>query len=156
MRTPEEILARLKEIKKEDIFGFMSTNLIAYLPYENAKPYLERNVTEEEWAASPRDHAMILADMLDYMPFAWDKANNTRGISSMRSMEHMKSWLWMLGRENDAGRMEYYTYYGKTELRAICECFEWDWKQWDDGEWRNNEDEEPVPPPDNVFTLGAD
>lgn len=73
--------------------------------------------------------------MLDYMEFAWDKANNGRGISAMRSMHHYMAWTWMLG--DDLGNLLDYQYYGKDNLVKICKHYGWDHAKWDDGVRRN-------------------
>ena len=58
----------------------------------------------------------------------------------MRSIEHMKAWLWLLNDPLGARLDDLYRHYGKPCLRAICEKYGWDWRQWDDGSWRNDED----------------
>jgi hypothetical protein len=94
--------------------------------------------------------------MHDYMSFAWDKANNCRGLSAGRSIDHMKAWLWLLGESEMAAKIAHFSHYGKPQLRAICERFGWDWRAWDDGEWRNNEDDDGVKPEDvPAIDLGA-
>jgi hypothetical protein len=80
------------------------------------------------------------------MPFAWEKANDCRGLSANRSIEHMTAWLWMLG-DDLADKMDgLYEYYGKPCLRAICEKYGCKWQQWDDGVWRNSEDDDGIAP----------
>ena len=77
------------------------------------------------------------------MGFAWDKANNRRGLSSGRSIDHMRTWLWLDGKDDLAEQIEDYEYYGKPQLVAVCNEYGIDWKQYDDGEWVNNEDDTP-------------
>jgi hypothetical protein len=142
-RTSEEILARLKEIEGSDFFGFQRSDLIDYLPFNEARPFLKEGVTADQWAQvmKSRDAESIKARMLEYMPFAWDKANNCRGLSAARSVEHMKAWLWLLNDPLGDRLDDLYQHYGKPCLRAICENYGWYWRQWDDGKWRNDEDE---------------
>ena len=83
MRTQEEILARINEIKGKDFFGFETSDLIGFLNYENAKPFLKEGVKKSAWKIEKRTPKEI---MIDYMPFAWEKANNKRGISASRNM----------------------------------------------------------------------
>lgn len=135
-RTPEEILARVEKIKNDDMFGFEKEDLIYALPFAAAKPYLKEGVTEDEWAPITNHEEEIR----DYMAFAWDKANNCRGISAYRSLCHMKSWLWLLG-DDEVEWLDDYEYYGKPHLVAICERFDIDWKALDNGVWRNAEEE---------------
>lgn len=137
MRTGEEILEKIKEIENEDIFGFMRTDLIVRLPFNLAKPFLKENAKESDWKIAPRDRDSILTEMLEYMPFAWEKANNFRGLSAGRSMNHYSVWVWLAG--DDLGDLNEYQYYGKNNLVRICEHYGWDHKQWDDGVRRNSE-----------------
>ncbi len=94
MRTQDEIVARIEERKKEDLLGFEISEYLAYLDYEHAKPYLKEGVTEKEWKEcatlkTPRE------EILEYLPFAWEKANGERGISAERSVMHIIAWLWL-------------------------------------------------------------
>lgn len=134
MRTQEEIVDKLNEVKLDDFFGFKTMDLVSYLDYEHAKPCLKPECTKEDWpAALPRDRESILQRMSEYMSFAWDKANNCRGISAARSMAHYTIWIWMIGDEDRFGNLEEYQFYGKDNLRKICDEYGWDADQWDDG-----------------------
>jgi hypothetical protein len=131
MRTNEEIVARIEKLRPSDFLGFATQDLIFALDYEHAKPYLNEGVTAGEWKSEPRDRDAVVAKMLDYMPFAWDKANNCRGISASRSIAHYMSWIWLAG--DDLGDLGDFEFYGKGELRKICAHYGWDADQWDDG-----------------------
>lgn len=142
MRTDAEILARCKEVEDRDWLGTERGDLLSYLTFEAAKPLLNDEATADEWGeVRPRDEESVKAEILDYMPFAWDKANNGRGLSAGRSLDHMSAWLWMLGRSKAADQIQTYSDYGKGRLRAICEEFGWDWRQWDNGYWSMTEDD---------------
>lgn len=131
IRTDEEILERIEEQQKKDAFGFMIPDLISVLPFEKAKPYLKKEATEKDWnPPNPRDRESILETMKDYMPFAWDKANNERGLSAARSLCHFASWIWLIGDEDKFDDLYEYDDYGKPHLRAICEYYDWDHSQW--------------------------
>lgn len=132
-RSQDEIVAEIERIKEDDFFGFKTGDLIGYLDYEHAKEYLKPEVTAEEWKASPSDRESILKEMEEYMEFAWDKANNERGISAGRSLAHFTVWVWMIGDQDRFGDMESYQYYGKDHLRKLCDAYGWDADQWDDG-----------------------
>lgn len=134
-RTDEEILHRISEIGHGDFLGFERSDLIGYLPFDKARPHLTEGAAEEQWTQEPRDRDSILKQMHEYMSFAWEKANNMRGISASRSMSHYSAWSWMIG--EDFGDLQDYEFYGKPHLVAICERFGWDHKQWDDGERTN-------------------
>jgi hypothetical protein len=136
MRTAAEIITRIGEVIDRDILGFETSALMEMLPFEAAKKFLKNGVTEEEWGeVPPRDRETLIARMLDYMPFAWEKANNERGISAGRSMAHYHSWTWLAG--DDLGDLLSYNFYGKDNLVKICNYYGWDSAQWDDGVRRN-------------------
>lgn len=148
-RTPEEIVARIRAIESADFFGTITSDLLACLPFADAKPWLKDEAKASDWTADAADAESIKARMLDYMAFAWEKANNQRGLSAMRSLNHMQGWLWLLREEVAADALDGYSHYGKPQLRAICEHYGWDWRQWDDGEWANNEGD-PGEKPESV------
>lgn len=125
-RSQDAIVAEIERIKDEDFFGFKTSDLIGYLDYEHAKPYLNPGVTKDEWHPNPQDREFTLGVMRDYMPFAWDKANNKRGLSAGRSMAHFTVWIWILGDESIFGDLETYSNYGKAHLQKICDHYGWD------------------------------
>ena len=131
MRTDEEILARIEAVKADDWMGTQTSDLIVRLPFEKAQPYLKPEAKAEDWKIAPRDRDALLAEMLGYMPFAWGKANNERGLSAGRSMDHYSAWTWLAG--DDLGDLRGYSYYGKDNLCRICKHYGWDASQWDDG-----------------------
>ena len=158
MRTQDEIVAELrrlnlKENEFDDVLGFKRDDLAVALDFEHAKEFLVKEVTLEEWTGNggtqySTDEA-VLCRMHDYMDFAWGKANDCRGLSANRSIMHYEAWLWLLGGEHadfGAKLQENYQFYGKPQLKMICERFGWDWRQWDDGKWRNSESEEGLSP----------
>lgn len=131
MRTQEEILARIDERKQHDPLGFETNDYLTCLTTENVKPFLKEGVDLSEWKPAPHDRESLLKVMEDYMGFAWDKANDGRGISAMRSMHHYMAWIWLAG--DDLGDLLNYQYYGKDNLVKICEHYGWDHAKWDDG-----------------------
>ena len=131
MRSDEEILARIESVKEDDWLGTQLSDLLIRLPFEKARPYLKPEATPEDWPVKPRDRDSVLAEMLSYMPFAWGKANNGRGLSAGRSMDHYSAWVWLAG--DDLGDLTQYEFYGKDNLVRICKHYGWDAGQWDDG-----------------------
>lgn len=138
-RADEEILQRIEERKDGDPFGFEVGEYFEFLSYEAAKPFLKDGVKKVEWDKEKKnkDKESIKAIMLDYMPFAWNKANGCRGLSAGRSLRHYQAWLWMAG-EYISGLMNY-EHYGKEKLIEICNLYGWDHSQWDDGVRANSE-----------------
>ena len=141
MRTDDQILAKVQSLKERNkefmLFGATELwDVIIRLPFEKAKPFLHETQKIEDWKIAPRDRESILKEMYDYMPFAWDKANDYRGLSASRSMEHYQAWVWLAG--DDLGDLSNYEYYGKDHLARICEYYGWDYSCWDDGVRRNS------------------
>ena len=96
MRTQEAILKRIEELKDSDCFGVDLSDLVNYLNYENAKQFLKEGVAEEEWnkdrKSSDED---VLKEMKGYINFAWEKANDERGLSANRRLGHYSAWIWV-------------------------------------------------------------
>lgn len=140
MRSDEEVMARIRKIQAspdKDPFGFEKSDLVATLPFSMAKRYLKDEVTEGQWsdAMEIRDPDHVRKGIYDYMSFAWEKANNERGISASRTISHMCAWLWLLGEDELCEEIRDYHLYGKPQLVIICEHFGWRWRKWDDGNW---------------------
>lgn len=135
-RTAEEIIARIHELEKEgDFFGHQRGDLLDFLTFDDAKQFLRSEKHEElraQWASSEPLEEVVKKKMQEYMSFAWEKANNERGLSAGRSIEHMQAWLWLLRdpMSEEIPNMEFAPY-GKPILRAICNKFGWDCSQWD-------------------------
>lgn len=142
MRTQKEILNQIEKWESEDrFFDFRIGDLIYHLTYKNAKPYLKESTKSTDWKRVVPTKSKLEEMMLEYMPFAWEKANRFRGLSACRSMDHYTAWIWLWGDEavNEIGDLRYYEYYGKDNLVKICDFFGWDHTQWDDGVRLNSE-----------------
>ena len=144
MRTQEEIAAKVTAIQAEGGFlDFRPEVLLAYLDFEHAQPFLKPDATEETWEArstgrggynpnertgtlDPADEETLKADMLIYLAFAWEKAEDRRGISASRSVQKLEMWLWLLGSEKLAALAaddDSYAPYGAPILAAISKEF---------------------------------
>jgi hypothetical protein len=142
VKTEAEILARIEAVKKDDWLGTMLSDLVHYLPYNAAKPFLKEGITEEQWAKSISDVLPPIEAIKDYLPFAWDKANNQRGISAGRSIDHIRTWLWLAGYGTLVDtEFKEYEYYGKRLLVIASIISGFDWKEHDDGDWSNGDDD---------------
>jgi hypothetical protein len=135
MRTQEEILQRIESIKDHDFFGWQTSDLIDYLDYSNAQKFLKPDVDEKTWEGT---FVPVKQRMIEYMEFAWEKANNKRGISASRTMDHYKTWLWLDGAEKLSDGCDDYEFYGKPQLIEICKYLGIDSNQYDYG-MRENE-----------------
>ena len=142
MRTQDELVERYNARKPHDPLGFEVHQYIRFMDYEHAKEFLKPEVKPDDWDNDRVDPANIRDIMIDYMAFAWDKANNARGISAGRSMMHYQAWLWIEGSDEAvalAESLETYDNYGKPELREICQFLGLDANKWDDGLRGNSE-----------------
>jgi hypothetical protein len=146
MRTQEEIVARIKVRRNIDFLGLETLFYYPYLDYIHAKEFINPEVTKDIWNKD-MEESISSKQIEDYMPFAWDKANNCRGLSAHRSIMHFIAWVWLDG--DDSGWLEKdyndnYEYYGKPQLVKICEKYDIDWKKLDNDRWTNSESEEGI------------
>jgi len=124
----------------DDFLGIKKSDLIMYLDYKFAHPYLKLERTEEEWNNLRKEEGLDpIEEMKSYMPFAWDKANHCRGLSAARSLDHYWTWLWLIGEEEIPKTFANYQFYGKDQLIAVCVFLGLDHSQWDDGKRVNSE-----------------
>jgi len=142
--TQAEIFDRLELRRPDDFFGFEWHEYVVYLSPEDFRKLLEPDatMTDEEVGEALKDlsREQILCKMEEYMPFAWEKANDFRGISAARSIAHYVAWTWLAGDRELSSKLEQgYEFYGKPQLVMICEFYGWDHTQWDDGIRRNSE-----------------
>ncbi len=131
MRTQKEILSRIKAIQdnNSDLFGTELNDLICALEFENAKPFLKKGTKDKDWQQT----ADVKKEMIEYMSFAWEKANDKRGLSAMRSLAHYKAWLFLDGDDEIWPTLDKYEHYGKEHLITICGYLGLDPNLWDDG-----------------------
>ena len=133
-RTDEEIIERIKLLGPSDAFGWETNDLGGYISFFAAeRGGLLRELTPEEreraiseWKTFPRDELSIIGEIREYMPFAWEKARNKRGLSATRSIGHFRQWLWMIGNDEllaFAQNTGNYGDYGEPILRAISERY---------------------------------
>jgi hypothetical protein len=149
MKSIEQIVAKMNDPVWADLFGARNGDLIEFLPFDRAKAFLKPDVTEEQWTAGGMPKALtrdtVVREITAYMPFAWGKANDCRGLSAARSIMHMQAWLWLLDADDAVKAIEEYDCYGKAQLRGICEALGINWQALDDGHWRTGESDEGTP-----------
>lgn len=126
IRTQEEILERFRE--SGDFFGTQQGDLICYLDFEHAKEFLKPEYVakvesgEEKWEplTDPKK------EILEYLDFAYEKAEGQRGLSAGRSMLHFRSWIWL---DDDdfykkvIGKIDDYDDYGIPVLDEISKHY---------------------------------
>lgn len=131
LRTQEEIAAKFDILQKSDnLFNFGPEVLLPYLTFENAKSYLKEEYVkkvesgEEKWEVPGFSIEKVAKDFLEYMEFAWGKAEDERGISASRSIQKLSVWLWLMN-QDDLKRLieddELYNPYGAPALIAVCD-----------------------------------
>ena len=150
--TQDEIVARIEDRRGDkDPLDFEWPEYVEYLDYEHIRPFLAAEWVqkyesgEEKYTGKPdftRDD--ILKKMEDYLAFAWEKANNCRGISANRSIQHYIAWTWLAGDQEFSAKVEElfekaYMHYGKGILATIAEKYGWDWTALDNGKWQSEE-----------------
>jgi hypothetical protein len=129
LRTQEELANKFDELQNGGrIFNFRPEVLINYLTFESAKPHLkEEYVKEVEAGTKQWDQITTIEkcaeEFLDYMKFAWGKAEDERGISANRSVQKLGMWLWIMNRD-DLSRIieddDFYNPYGAPALIEVC------------------------------------
>jgi hypothetical protein len=125
-RAPKEILDRIVAIEGDDFFGFQRYDLIKALPYNEAKEFLKTDAIkkydagEKEW----RQEDDPLGEIVEYMPFALDKAKNHRGLSASRSVDHIEAWIWLSGNDDLLSKFNAapYANYGVPQLKVAGEA----------------------------------
>lgn len=130
MKTQQDIVDRLKTDSGQ-MFDFFPEIAINFLTFEQAKPSLnqekldteEGKELEKSWSVAPLTEEHVLAELKDYMSFAWDKAQDHRGLSASRSTSKMEAWCWLLDREKEID-WDNHENYGAPILKQICELFD--------------------------------
>lgn len=130
IRTAEEIKNKIKEgFFENNPLDFGVYDIIYALCFEEAEPYLTKDflnnpdakdLWEKERLKTKDD---VLNKMKDYLNFAYDKANNKRGISANISIQHYIAWAWLINNQfyNELMNMYETEYrdYGKNILSYI-------------------------------------
>lgn len=132
-RTQEEILARIEAVAKDDMFGFRREVLLVALDYENARPFLKPETTNEVWSGIQVCPCDWESAARSYYDFALGKIEDHRGISASRSVDKLREYAWLLGRDDVIEAMDAaeYPQYGAPKVKAFAATFG---LEWPDGE----------------------
>lgn len=124
-RTQDEIVARVRDIADEDLFGFAREVLIAALD-EAAMRRLFPDINPNLPLAAPVEPDTELAARR-YLEFAVGKIIDHRGISASRSVSKLTEYAWLLGRDDVVAAMDAagYVQYGAPQVRAFAEGMGW-------------------------------
>jgi len=126
MRTQDEIKERFEKVN--DFFGTQKADLAQYLEYEYAKLFLTEEAIlahesgEDVWVTKTDPKKEIL----EYLDFAYEKAEDERGLSAQRSLLHFNSWIWLDSEElyqEFQPLINPYTNYGIPALNWISEKY---------------------------------
>lgn len=133
LRTQEEILEKYKEYEDDGrMFDFRPEVLLEHLSYENSSQFLsdkyKAKISSGEIKYSFVNNVLeATQDFLDYMVFAWMKAQDERGLSASRSIQKLSAWLWLLNREDLESKINedgLYNPYGAPALVEVCKALE--------------------------------
>lgn len=136
MKTVTEIKKKITKGFENDFFGFGVSDILGALPFEDAKEYLNeeflsKQTAEEEWESKRlKSDEDVKKAMLDYLPFACEKANDERGLSADRSIQHFIAWAWLYDEEFQRNIETMYNTnyapYGKPILKYISKKLGYD------------------------------
>lgn len=132
-KSEEQILAKLKEVKGGDMFGFKVEVLLQFLPAKIVQELFGFKNPEEDmkkWEEEDREDLTeenVMKLFREYMEFAWGKAADHRGLSAGRSVEKLTMYAWIMGADElvkdiEDERIEY-AQYGCPILAAIATKF---------------------------------
>lgn len=129
LKSQDEIKDKFADIQKSELyFNFKGEVLMDYASYENIKAYLKEEYIKKIESGEAKWEAITsieecAQDFLDYMNFAWGKAEDERGISASRSIQKLGMWLWLMSREDLAeiiANDDLYNPYGAPALIEVC------------------------------------
>jgi hypothetical protein len=129
LRSPKEVFARIKEAENSDYLGFAKEVLMDYADFGDVKHLFKDDYVKEIESGTSQwkqisDLRECAQEFLDYMNFAWGKAEDQRGISASRSVQKLGEWLWLMNREDlydEISRDDLYNPYGAPALISVCE-----------------------------------
>lgn len=133
MQSTEDIKKQIEEVKNDDFFGANREELLSALPFEDVKDFLTEEATEEDWdALRVKTDEDVRKAAKKYLPFAIGKALEHRGLSSIRSIDHFKGWVFLVGGPEALEELTNtdYAQYGVPQLKKACELLgiEGEWK----------------------------
>lgn len=130
-RTTAEIIDLYNLTGAEnDFFSAYRSSLLEGLAFEDARPLLKDGVTAEQWEPDG-SRSFVINIAREYMEFARDKADDHRGLSAGRSIDHFRAWMWLLG-VDDRVDWDDYRPYGAPILKRVSELLEMGWPYADD------------------------
>lgn len=130
MRTQQEILDRIASLT-DDALGFQFEVLVESLEYDHALPYLIEGTTQKAWESERRPlQGEYLGSVAEgYLDFAIQKIIDHRGISAGRSVQKLREYAWLLGRDDVVAAMDAadYPQYGAPKVKAFAIGMGYSW-----------------------------
>jgi len=126
MRTQDEILARAMALAAvgSDLSDDQVNDLVVYLDFSQARQIIDGYV---RWADWKTETASPLTTVAEYLPLAWEKANDGQDAAVIRALNHFKASLWLAG--DDVSWLDSdITNHGKPHLVRISERVGFDWR----------------------------
>lgn len=131
MRTQEEIVKYYQDRRDFDFTGAIMEAVLPFLDYKHAKQFFkpDNDMTAEEWKSEIQEdytRENLLNKLERYTAFGWEKALNHRGISTWRTYEKIKAYLWLLEDDelfNFATNVGNYDLYGAPLLAEVCKKY---------------------------------
>ena len=122
MKTEQEILDAMADMKWKDLFGTRMGDIMEGLSFEKAKPWLKETAKPEDWTKIQlTSDKQIYDQAVKYLDFAQEKIDNQRGLSANRSMYHYQAWLWLMNAPQEIQDVAWRDYddYGQENLNEI-------------------------------------
>jgi len=142
--THQDIVDRLQALHAlAPVDQTETVDLYSRLPFEMAQPFLPFSVKREDFERDASQLKPPLATCSEYLEFAWHKANDARALSVLRSLGHMRAWLFLAGLGDIV--QQHFTpptaqevpYFGKQQLLIASLLCQFPWQKHDDDEWRD-------------------
>lgn len=125
LKTQDELVERYRKISSR-VLDFESGVIGEFLDFDHAKQFLKEDsdATPETWdkALLKADRETVIKELTDYMEFAVGKALDHRGLSSGRSINKMRGWMWLLSNNEMIDFIDdgsHYAMYGCPILKKI-------------------------------------
>lgn len=129
MKSFEQIVKRIRYLENEKFRDIFETraDLISYLPYELAQEFTDLDEAGFNKVKTLYNRENIIKELVDYLSFAFEKAENQRGLSANRSIAHFENWLFVLEDQelyDFTSNHENYREYGLPILMKIKEKYD--------------------------------
>ena len=128
-RTNEQITERLDALLNNDdisadFFGKRAEILALALPFDAAKKYLTAAAIEEGDEPWDSERGTPEKNAAEYLEFAIEKMQTERGLSSNRSVDAYREYLWLLTDDKTLADYEAteYGWYGDAKLRFAAKA----------------------------------